>query len=129
MWFKIKGEGLSNIQYWVVILIAIIFLSLNGYLILQLLNNEVNWDIVCPLPVGKIDRCECKYVDYGKEIEFCQCYPFGSNLTTKIPKSYNLTWDSGLQNLTIVKNIENLTIVKKNLTIVKNLTGDENVTG
>lgn len=67
---------ISKNQYWIVIGIAFIFLCVNGYLVLKLVNNEVEFDRTCPVPKDKINGCECAYDPlFRDKLKYCTCWP------------------------------------------------------
>lgn len=103
-----QKRGLTKTQYWFVILIMISLLIILIFLTTKILNNEVEFDIECPVPL-EIERCECKYTSLNdvvnkpnESIEYCYCYPYGSNITTMIQK------DNYLSNLNLTLNLQTL---------------------
>lgn len=82
---------LSNKQYWIVILVAILFLGLNGFLVHQLLNDKVEFDYSCPVPKEKISGCECLYDRlFRDQLKFCTCWPKGINRPNQTEILYSI---------------------------------------
>jgi len=73
---KTKLPKLNRTQYWFIIGIAFGLLIVNGYLVVNLVKGEVEFDKTCPVPVDEINYCDCVYSSLGdKSLRYCVCYP------------------------------------------------------
>jgi len=71
---------LTKNQYWAVIAIGFLFIGINGFLVYNLYNDEIEFDLTCPLPKKEIAGCECFYNSFTRKLMFCNCYPTNEKL-------------------------------------------------
>lgn len=67
---------LTKTEYSLALLLGFGLLIINGYLVLKVLKNEVEFDKSCPLPKEEVNACDCYYGALGdKSLRYCVCYP------------------------------------------------------
>lgn len=92
--------NLTTKQYWAVILLGFLFLGINGFLVWKLVNQEIEFDRTCPVPVDKVKGCACVYDSYfPDQLRYCTCYPGSRDpgitiIDTKGKNLPNITFNS-----------------------------------
>lgn len=69
---------LTGGQRWAVILLGFILVAIMAILVGKLIKGDINIPRECPVPVDKVDLCECFYdAGLNDSLRYCTCYPKG----------------------------------------------------